>query len=153
MDVAKQANKIVKKVLERLTDEKDIARFKDIPRIFNDASGMINGSEVKEALLKVWIVSEATNAVFLLWRRGIEHADIEKEWRKLPATDGLAEEYQNILKEAKKEGDELEERRRAYMDKEHERDIFSAVLNGIAKDEAEAKYKQHQEQIAKALGR
>lgn len=151
MDVAKHANKIIKQVIERLTDENDIARFSQIPEIFNDASGMINGNAINEALLKTWIVSEATNSVFLLWRRGIEHKDIEAEWRTLPATDDLAKEYEALLAEDKKVADELEEQRRKYMDTQHELDIFKAVLNGIPKEKAEAQYEEYRKQVAQSI--
>lgn len=152
MEEAKQANKIIKDAVARLTDENDIARFGNIPNIFNDAAGMVNGNAINEALLKVWIVSEATNAVFLLWRRQIEHKDIEEEWRKLPTTDELANEYNALLAEDKKEADELEARRRAYMDKQHELDIFKAVLNGTPKEQAEAQYKEYQQKLAQSMG-
>lgn len=152
MDVAKQANQIVKKVLEKLTEEKDIARFKDIPEIFNNAAGMVNGNKINEALLNVWMLSEATNAVFLLWRRGIEHKDIEKEWRKLPSTDEVAAIYDDLLAEDKKEADALEDQRRAYMDKQHELDIFKAVLNGVPKEQAEAKYEEYKKKLAQSVG-
>lgn len=152
MDVAKQANKIVKEVLEKLTDERDIARFKDIPEIFNNAAGMVNGNKINEALLNVWMLSEATNAVFLLWRRGIEHDAIEKEWRKLPSTDEVAAIYEGLIAEDKKEADALEEQRRAYMDKQHELDIFKAVLNGESKEKAEAKYEEYKKKLAQSMG-
>lgn len=152
MDVAKQANKIIKEVLEKLTDEKDIARFKDIPEIFNNAAGMVNGNKINEALLNVWMLSEATNAVFLLWRRGIEHDAIEKEWRKLPSTDEVAAIYEGFVAEDKKEADALEAQRRAYMDKQHELDIFKAVLNGESKERAEAKYEEYKKKLAQSMG-
>lgn len=152
MDVAKQANKIIKEVLEKLTDDKDIARFKDIPEIFNNAAGMVNGNKINEALLNVWMLSEATNAVFLLWRRGIEHDAIEKEWRKLPSTDEIAAIYEALLAEDRKEADALEAQRRAYMDKQHELDIFKAVLNGESKEKAEAKYEEYKKKLAQSMG-
>ena len=152
MDVAKQANKIIKEVLEKLTDEKDIARFKDIPEIFNNAAGMVNGNKINEALLNVWMLSEATNSVFLLWRRGIEHGAIEKEWRKLPSTDEVAAIYEALLAEDKKEADALEAQRRAYMDKQHELDIFKAVLNGESKEKAEARYEEYKKKLAQSMG-
>ena len=152
MEEAKQANQIVKEVLTRLTDENDIARFAQIPEIFNNAAGMIDGNPINEALLKTWIISEATNAVFLLWRRGIKHDDIEAEWRKLPTTDEMAAEYNALLEPDKREAEELEARRRAYMEKQHVLDIFKAVLNGTPKEEAERKYKEYQEKLAQSMG-
>lgn len=151
MEAAKQANKIVKEALERLTDERDIANFEKVPEIFNNASGMLNGNKINEALLAVWMVSQATNIVFLLWRRQIEHADVEKELRELPSTDSLLDAYNALIAEDKKIADEIEAKRREYMDTQRDLDIFKAVLNGQSKEQAEGQYKQYQERLAQSM--
>lgn len=151
-EIAKQANQIVKKVLERLTEKRDIENFQDVPTIYNNASGMINDDERKAALLDAWMVSQATNAVFLLWRRGIEHDDIEKEWRELPTTDSVAKHYEDLLTEDNKVAEKLEAERREFMNHQHELDIFKAVLNGQTKEEAEARYQEYQNKVAKSVG-
>lgn len=151
MEAAKQANKIVKEALERLTDERDIANFEKVPEIFNNASGMLNGNKINEALLSVWMVSQATNIVFLLWRRQIEHADVEKELRELPSTDSLLDAYNALIAEDKKIADEIEAKRREYMDTQRDLDIFKAVLNGQSKEQAEGQYKQYQERLAQSM--
>lgn len=155
-EIAKQANQIVKKVLERLetvpTRQADFDNFKDVPTIYNNASGMVNNDERKAALLDAWMVSQATNAVFLLWRRGIDHEDIAEEWRKLPTTDDVAQHYEDTLKADKEIADELEGKRREFMNRQHELDIFKAVLNGESKEKAEARYQEYQNKIAKSVG-
>lgn len=151
-EIAKQANQIVKKVLERLTEKRDIENFQDVPTIYNNASGMIDDDERKAALLDAWMVSQATNAVFLLWRRGIEHDDIEKEWRELPTTDSVAKHYEDLLTEDNKVAEKLEAERREFMNHQHELDIFKAVLNGQTKEEAEARYQEYQNKVAKSVG-
>lgn len=154
--VAKKANQIVKEVLARLetvpTREADFNNFKDVPEIFNNAAGMLEGNATNIALLNLWMTSQATNAVFLLWRRGIEHADIEKEWRELPATDELMDAYNALLDEDRKEAEKIEAERRVYMEGQRKLDIFKAILNGLSKEEAEAKQKEYQEKLAKSLG-
>lgn len=151
-EIAKQANQIVKVVLERLTEKRDIENFQDVPTIYNNASGMINDDERKAALLDAWMVSQATNAVFLLWRRGIKHDDIEKAWRELPTTDTVAQHYEDLLTEDNKVADKLEAERRKFMDRQHELDIFKAVLNGESKEKAEARYQEYQNKVAKSVG-
>lgn len=154
--VAKKANQIIKEVLARLetvpTREADFNNFKDVPEIFNNAAGMLEGNATNIALLNLWMTSQATNAVFLLWRRGIEHADIEKEWRELPATDELMDTYNALLDEDRKEAEKIEAERRVYMEGQRKLDIFKAILNGLSKEEAEAKQKEYQEKLAKSLG-
>lgn len=150
--VAKKANQIIKKVLDRLTDKKDIDNFKNVPEIFNNASGQINANPINIALLNLWMTSQATNAVFLLWRRSLKHDDIEKEWRELPTTDELMDVYQGLIDEDRKIAEKLEAERRTYMNGQHELDIFKGILNGLTKEEAEAKQKEYQERLAKSLG-
>lgn len=154
--VAKKANQIIKEVLARLetapTREADFNNFKNVPEIFNNAAGMLEGNATNIALLNLWMTSQATNAVFLLWRRGIEHADIEKEWRELPATDELMDAYNALLDKDRKEAEKIEAERRVYMEGQRKLDIFKAILNGLSKEEAEAKQKEYQEKLAKSLG-
>ena len=151
-EIAKQANQIVKVVLERLTEKRDVENFEDVPTIYNNASGMINDDERKAALLDAWMVSQATNAVFLLWRRGIKHDDIEKAWRELPTTDTVAQHYEDLLKKDNEVAGRLEAERRDFMQHQHELDIFKAVLNGQTKEEAEARYQEYQNKVAKSVG-
>lgn len=154
--VAKKANQIIKEVLARLetvpTREADFNNFKNVPEIFNNAAGMLEGNATNIALLNLWMTSQATNAVFLLWRRGIEHADIEKEWRELPATDELMDAYNALLDEDRKEAEKIEAERRVYMEGQRKLDIFKAILNGLTKEEAEAKQKEYQDKLARSLG-
>ena len=154
--VAKKANQIVKEVLAKLeatpTKEADFNNFKDVPEIFNNAAGMLEGNATNIALLNLWMTSQATNAVFLLWRRGIEHADVEEEWRELPTTDELMDAYNALLAEDRKEAEKLETERRVYMEGQRKLDLFKAVLNGLTKEEAEAKQKEYQDKLAKSLG-
>ncbi len=154
MDVAKQANKVIKAALEKMSEKNDLARFSNIPKIFNDASGALEGDERNAALLKGWMVSQANNAVFLLWRRGILTDEIESEYRKLPSTEEAVKDFEAFEEADKKVADKLEEERKKYMDSQHELDIFKAILNGIPKERAEAQYKEYKDKMAQvAQGR
>lgn len=152
MDTAKEANKIIKDVVALLTEKDDIARFAPIEKLFNDASGAVNGDAMNEALLKGWMVSQANNAVFLLWRRGILTPEIEAEYRALPSTEEALEDYNNLLDEDKKKADELEVKRRNYVEAQHKLDIFKSILNGVPAAEAEKQYQEYQKKIAEATG-
>lgn len=151
MDVAKKANQIIKDSIA-LMDENGVKYFENLPEIFNNASGMINGNEKAEALLKGWMVSQASQTVFYLWRRNILTDEIEKAFRELPLTEEAVEDWENFQKADQKVADELEAKRKEYMNGQHEIDIFKAVLNGVSKDQAEAKYKEYQKNLARAAG-
>lgn len=148
METAKEANAIIRDAFALLTDKKDIERFAPIKEIFNNAAGMINGNEYCEAILKGWMVSQANNIVFLLWRRGIMTPEIEAAYRKLPSTEEAVKDYDAFEEGMKKEAEGLEEQRKEFAAKQHDIDIFKAVLNGMPKEKAEAEYNKFKEQIA-----
>lgn len=150
METAKQAYSVIAKVIEQLKDENDIARFKRVAEIYNNAAGMVNGSEYNAAMLKGWMVSQANNAVFLAWRRGAITPEIEVAYRELPVTEEAVKDYDTFEEENKKAYEKLEEERKTLMNAQKDIDIFKAILNGMSKEKAEAEYSKYQEQLAQA---
>lgn len=150
METAKQANQLIKKALEILTDENDLAHFSNVPEIFNNASGMVNGDEYCEAMLKGWMVSQANNIMFLLWRRGLLTKELENEYRELPSTEEAVKDFEGFEKANAEKANELEAARKEFMDAQHKTDIFKAVLNGMSKEKAEEEYAKMQAQIEAA---
>ena len=150
METAKQANQLIKKALEILTDENDLAHFSNVPEIFNNASGMVNGDEYCEAMLKGWMVSQANNVMFLLWRRGLLTKDLEDEYRELPSTEEAVKDFEGFEKANAEKANELEAARKEFMDAQHKTDIFKAILNGMSKEKAEEEYAKMQAQIEAA---
>ena len=150
METAKQANQLIKKALEILTDENDLAHFSNVPEIFNNASGMVNGDEYCEAMLKGWMVSQANNVMFLLWRRGLLTKELEDEYRALPSTEEAVKDFDGFEKANAEKANELEAARKEFMDAQHKTDIFKAVLNGMSKEKAEEEYAKMQAQIEAA---
>lgn len=150
METAKQANQLIKKALDILTDENDLAHFSNVPEIFNNASGMVNGDEYCEAMLKGWMVSQANNVMFLLWRRGLLTQELEDEYRELPSTEEAVKDFEGFEKANAEKANELEAARKEFMDAQHKTDIFKAVLNGMSKEKAEEEYAKMQAQIEAA---
>ena len=150
METAKQANQLIKKALEILTDENDLAHFSNVPEIFNNASGMVNGDEYCEAMLKGWMVSQANNVMFLLWRRGLLNQELEAEYRELPSTEEAVKDFEGFEKANAEKANELEAARKEFMDAQHKTDIFKAILNGMSKEKAEEEYAKMQAQIEAA---
>lgn len=150
METAKQANQLIKKALEILTDENDLAHFSNVPEIFNNASGMVNGDEHCEAMLKGWMVSQANNIMFLLWRRSLLTMELEDEYRELPSTEEAVKDFEGFEKANAEKANELEAARKEFMDAQHKTDIFKAILNGMSKEKAEEEYAKMQAQIEAA---
>lgn len=150
MDTAKKANAFITKALEALTDENDIKQYGNLPEIFNNASGMVNGNAECEAMLKGWMVSKANSVAFLLWRRGILTEELEKEYRELPTAEEAVKDFESFEKVSAERANELEAARKEFMDGQKVTDIFKAVLNGMPKDKAEQEYEKMRKQIEEA---
>ena len=133
-----------------MTDENDLAHFSNVPEIFNNASGMVNGDEYCEAMLKGWMVSQANNIMFLLWRRGLLTQELENEYRDLPSTEEAVKDFEGFEKANAEKANELEAARKEFMDAQHKTDIFKAILNGMSKEKAEEEYAKMQAQIESA---
>lgn len=154
MEIAKQANALIKKAAEILSEAGDAEgakRFENINNIFNNASGMVNGNEYCEAMLKGWMVSQANNAVFNLWRKQAMTPEIEEEFFKLPSTEEAVKEYDEFENASKEAAEKIEEERRVFMNAQHDIDIFKAVLNGLPKEKAEEQYAEYAKQISQAV--
>lgn len=161
LDVAKKANDLVSKVVGVVTEayankhpkvkKEDIARFNGVNEIFSTACSVLQKNVEKEALLAGWMVSMANNAAFLLWRRDIMTEEVNALYRELPSTEEAMEEFNKIQEQNQAIAKDLETQRREFMDKQHEIDIFKAILNGMSKQEAEAKLKEQQEMLAQAM--
>lgn len=161
MEDAKKANAIIRDGFALLTIEADIKRFEPIKEIFTTASGMLQGEnkDYMEAMLKGWMVSQANNMMFLLYRRKLEGDEkiiagydaIEAMYRELPSTEEAVKDYDKFEDEMKATAEDLEEQRKAYAEKQRGIDIFKAVLNGMSKQQAEAEYERYKAQLSKAL--
>lgn len=153
MEDAKKANAIINDGFALLTEEADIKRFAPVKEIYNTASGMLQGDDKDylEAMLKGWMVSQANNMVFLLWRRGILTPEIEAAYRELPSTEEAVKDYDQFEDDMKAVADDLEAQRKVFAEKQHGIDIFKAVLNGMSKEQAEARYEEYKSQVAKAM--
>lgn len=154
MDTVKEATKVIKAGLA-LLDKKDQDGLKTrgltADEIIGNASGMVNKSPAREALLKVWAIQEANRIASFVWRKGLMTSELEAEFRALPDMDEAAKDWQQYIAERKVVADELESQRKAYADTEKEMDLFKGILNGMSKEEAEKEYENYRKQMEQAL--
>lgn len=153
IDYVSMAKDIIKDGLARLTEEEDLKRFSPILEICNTATGMLQGDdkEYMYSILKAWMVSQANNMMFLLFRRELITPEIDELYRKLISTEEAVKDYDRFEDEMKADAEALEEQRKAYAEKQHGIDIFKAVLNGMSKEQAEAEYEKYKAQLAQAM--
>jgi len=167
MDNIKLANKIIKDGLALLPDEAKTAWKAPASDVFvNEAiDAALNSldSEVvctetfplhseKESMLEAFSVQEANRMASTLWRLELLTDDIEKEYRKLPAMEELADAYNLFVTARKARMDKVMEQHREIAEEEKALDIFKGIINGIPADESEKRYEEYQKQQQAAMG-
>lgn len=156
MDTIKAANRIIKDGVALLPDDAKSDYKAQANDIFiydaiNNACGMINGNEEKEALLGAYAVQEANRVVTTLWREKLLPDLLEAAYRALPSMKEMAEAYNKFTDERKARMDAVMEQHRAIAEEEKEFDIFKGVINGMSKEEAENKYDAYKAQQEQAM--
>lgn len=156
MDTVKQARKVIEASLA-LLDEKDQKglSYQGLSplAVLDNAVSMTHKHEGKEALVKVWSISEANRLASFIWRKGAMTDELEKAYRELPTLEEAGKDYSEYSDKRKVVADELENQRKVYSDEDRDMQIFQAVLSGISKEKAEKEYKAYQEQVQQAMGK
>lgn len=158
MDTIKAANKIIKAGISMLPDDAKGDFKAQVGDIFineaiANATGMINGNEEKEALLRAYAVQEANRVVSTLWREQVLTPEMEKEYRALPTMKEMADAYNVFTDGRKARMDDIMAQHKVIAEEEKELDIFKGVINGISAKEAERKYNDFKKQQQAAMGR
>lgn len=158
METIKAATRCIKKCVAIMPDDMK-AEFKAargdmmVYEAINNACGMINGSEEKEALLKFFAVQEANRAASTLWREGLITKELEEEYRKLPKQKEVVDEYKPFDDAREKRIDEIIAMNNAIVEEKKDLDIFKGVFNGMSKEQAERGYNDAMSQQMQAMGR
>ena len=124
--------------------------FKNQKKISRTASSYATTTEML-SLFFLQLVQERNKLVFLLFRKGLLTEDLEKRFRELPPIE-KAFEYYNEEKE--KTNAVFEERNKQFAEFKKEQDkveVFKAILNGMSAEDAEAKLKEYNEEMKKAV--
>ena len=157
MDTIKEANRIIKEGIALLPDEakSDYKTPKNdifIYEAINNACGMTNKNDEKEALLGAFAVQEANRVVTTLWREKLLTEELEAAYRALPTMKEMADIYNKFTSDRKARMDKVMEQHHAIAEEEKEFDIFKAVINGMNKEEAEKEYEAYRQQQMQAVG-
>ena len=158
MDTIKAANKIIKEGIALLPDGAK-ADFKAqasdifIDEAINNACGAVNEDTEKSAMLGAYAVQEANRVVTMLWRLELLTPELEKEYRKLPKMEEMADAYNEFTSDHKARMDIVMADHKAIAEEEKALDIFKGIINGLPAKESEKKYDEYMKQQQAAIGR
>ena len=156
MDTIKLAAKLIKEGIGLLPDVaknefKAAASDIYIDEAINNAFGALNGNEEKIAMLRAYAVQEANRAASMLWRMELITPEYEKEYRKLPTMEEMADEYNKFTDARRERMDKIMADHQVIAEEEKELDIFKGIVNGVSAKEAERKYNEFKNAQQQAL--
>lgn len=151
--IYQEALEVIEKATPSLVDEKQKEYFTKIAESIRTASGMINEDEEKLVRLCDAAVKYANQVMFILYRSDKLTDELTAAFRALPSAEETGESVRKIDEERQKRIDEINTMHEQIVNEQKDLDIFTAVIAGMSKEEAEAKMAEYEAQAKAAQQR
>lgn len=145
--IYQEALEVIEKAVPFLVDDKQKEYFTKIPESIRVAAGLVNGNEEKLTRLCDAAVKYANQVMFILFRAGNLDDGLVKDFRALPTAEYTGEEVRKFENARQKRIDEVNDMHQEIVDEQKDLDIFTAVIAGMSKEEAEAKMAEYEAQV------
>lgn len=136
-------------VSEKLADEKQKNFFENVVSSIKVAKEEANDEE-KQARLIDAVVKYANQASFLLFRQNGLSEEMANTLRSIPTPEETAEEVKKFNDDRQKRIDEINEKHLAILEEEKALDVFTGIIAGMTKKEAQDRMEEHEKQIREA---
>ncbi len=145
--IYQEALEVIEKAVPFLTDDKQKEYFAKIPESIRVAAGLVNGNDEKLTRLCDAAVKYANQIMFILFRADNLDDDLVKSFRALPTAEYTGGEVRKFEDARQERIDGLNDMHQEIVDEQKDLDIFTAVIAGMSKEEAEAKMAEYEAQV------
>ena len=150
--IYQEALEVIEKAVPFLVDDKQKEYFTKVSESVRVASGLVNDNEEKLTRLCDAAVKYANQVMFILFRAGNLDDDLVKDFRALPTAEYTGGEVRKFEDARQKRIDEVNDMHQEIVDEQKDLDIFTAVIAGMSKEEAESKMAEYEAQVKTAQG-
>ncbi len=151
--IYQEALEVIEKATPSLVEEKQKEYFTKIAESIRVASGLVNNDDEKMARLTDAAVKYANQVMFILYRADKLTDELTAAFRALPSAEETGDAVRKIDEERQKRIDEINNMHQQIVDEQKDLDIFTAVIAGMSKEEAEAKMAEYEAQAKAAQQR
>lgn len=151
--IYQEALEVIEKATPLLIDEKQKEYFTKIAESIRTASGLVNADDEKLVRLCDAAVKYANQVMFILYRADKLNDELTVAFRALPSAEETGDSVRKIEEERQKRIDEINNMHQQIVDEQKDLDIFTAVIAGMSKEEAEAKMAEYEKQAQAAQQR
>lgn len=149
METAEAAIKLISEGVALLTDEKQKEFFEGILKSLEVAKTEA-GNEEKEARFIDASVKYANQISFILFRKGALSDEMEAALRELPTPEDTAAKVAEFNNARQARIDEINKQHQAIFDEEKDLDVFTGIIAGLSKEDAEKRMAEHEAKIREA---
>ena len=152
--IYQEALEVIEKATPLLEDEKQKEYFTKVAESIRTASGLINDNNEKLVRLCDAAVKYANQVMFILFRADkLGDNELVAQFRSLVTAEYTGEEVRKFEDARQKRIDEVNGLHQEIVDEQKDLDIFTAVIAGMSKEEAEAKMAEYEAQAKAAQQR
>lgn len=149
METAEAGIKLINEGLALLKDEKQKEFFSGIVKSLEVAKAEANDDEKKARLIDA-SVKYANQISFILFRQNSISDEMAAELRELPTPEDTAAKVQEFNAARQARIDEVNKQHQAIFEEEKALDVFTGIIAGLSKEEAEKRMAEHEAKIREA---
>ena len=149
MEAAESGIELIKSGIDLLKDEKQKNFFEGIIKSLDVAKAEINNDE-KAARFTDAAVKYANQISFILFRQNTITDAMATELRGLPTPEETAAAVQEFNNARQKRIDRVNEMHKEIFDEQKDLDVFTGIIAGLTKEDAERRMAEHEAKIREA---
>lgn len=149
MEAAESGIELIKSGIDLLKDEKQKKFFEGIIKSLEVAKAEINNDE-KAARFIDASVKYANQISFILFRQNTITDAMTTELRGLPTPEETAASVQEFNDARQKRIDRVNEMHKEIFDEQKDLDVFTGIIAGLTKEDAERRMAEHEAKIREA---
>lgn len=149
METAEAGIKLINEGLALLKDEKQKEFFSGIVKSLEIAKVEANDDEKKARLIDA-SVKYANQISFILFRQNSISDEMAASLRELPTPEDTAAKVQEFNAARQARIDEVNKQHQAIFEEEKALDVFTGIIAGLSKEEAEKRMAEHEAKIREA---
>ena len=149
MEAAESGIELIKSGIDLLKDEKQKKFFEDNIKSIEVAKAEINNDE-KAARFIDASVKYANQISFILFRQNAITDAMTTTLRGLPTPEDTAASVQEFNDARQKRIDSINEMHKEIFDEQKDLDVFTGIIAGLTKEDAERRMAEHEAKIREA---
>lgn len=149
MSITTDSIALIEAVTAKISDERQKNFFEGILKSL-ELAGKEADNEEKETRLEDAAVKYANQSSFILFRQNDLTPDLEAKLRELPTPESTSEKVKAFNDARQKRIDKINAQHQAIFEEEKALDVFTGIIAGMSKEEAEKRMKEHEKKIREA---